>query len=75
VDIIRSEGDDDYCVALQAVATHELGHWLGLPDERSSENRDSIMYWARSKDGPFKLNLTVGDIRNLCVMYDCVVWP
>jgi len=57
--------------AVQYVLIHELGHWLGLPDERREDRTDSVMYWRRSSSDAPRLELAPSDIENLCVFYDC----
>jgi hypothetical protein len=72
VEILKSDPEADYLTAIQSVATHELGHWLGLPDERSLKRRDSVMYWAGGASDELKLEPTPYDSENICRIYECV---
>jgi hypothetical protein len=55
---------------LQNIATHELGHGVGLGDLDDSDNSEKTMYgystWGETK----KRTLDLGDITGIKVLYD-----
>lgn len=72
VEILSLDGEEVYQEAIQYTALHEMGHWLGLPDERSKFHKDCVMYWAHSEGQKFNLTPSQHDIDNLCQIYDCI---
>ncbi len=59
---------------VQSVATHEVGHFLGLDDLYSSDNSDNVMYGYISK-GEIRRTLTIGDIRGVRYLYPIMSRP
>ncbi len=59
---------------VQTVATHEVGHFLGLDDLYSSDNSDKVMY-AYVYKGLIKRTLTLGDARGVRYLYPIVSRP
>lgn len=53
----------------QDILTHELGHWMGLNDQYTSEYRDNTMYGYGAKGEIKKDTLTTGDTVNLSTIY------
>ena len=53
----------------QDILTHELGHWMGLDDEYTSNFIDNTMYGYGSKGEIKKDTLTTGDITGVSLIY------
>lgn len=55
----------------QAVATHEVGHWVGLADLTASEGRDLTMYEVIEPGERKQATLALGDIKGTRAAYPC----
>lgn len=53
----------------QDILTHELGHWVGLDDEYTSEYVDNTMYGYGAKAEIKKDTLTTGDVAGAALIY------
>jgi len=53
----------------QDILTHELGHWVGLDDEKTSDFVDNTMYGYGAKGEVKKDTLTTGDINGASGIY------
>lgn len=53
----------------QDILTHELGHWMGLDDEYTSDYTNNTMYGYGSKGEVKKDTLTEGDIAGVDAIY------
>lgn len=56
---------------IQAIATHELGHWLGLDDLTDEAARNLTMYGNVGPGERQSSTLGLGDIRGLRAAYPC----
>lgn len=62
VDVNGEEGKAD----LQSIATHEIGHLLGLDHPNNS---DATMYWSALEGEIHKRTLAADDIQGICYLY------
>ncbi len=53
----------------QDILTHELGHWVGLDDEYTSDFANNTMYGYGSQQEVKKDTLTTGDITAATAIY------
>lgn len=53
----------------QDILTHEIGHWMGLNDQKASEYQHNTMFWSGTTGELKKNTLTTGDRDGVTAIY------